>query len=140
MPSDTRIPSHITERTPLFPAINAWRIFLSDQGKSPHTVKAFTADVLLLANYLPPDRSLGAITTNELNNFLDWMQKRRGYLQSQNFSQADYAISVFSVVGKIRRDQSGPAEKFLAIRDQPPAAVLSKKWDPFWRQPMAPAI
>ena len=78
MPADTKIPSHITERTPLFPAINAWRIFLADQGKSPHTVKAFTADVLLLANYLPPDRSLGAITTNELNNFLDWMQKGRG--------------------------------------------------------------
>jgi integrase/recombinase XerD len=34
--------------------------------------------MLLLASYLPPDRPLGAITTNELNNFLDWMQKQRG--------------------------------------------------------------
>jgi len=78
MPSDTKIPSHINARTPLIPAINSWRIYLTDQGKSPHTVKAFTADVLLLASYLPPDRPLGAITTNELNNFLDWMQKQRG--------------------------------------------------------------
>jgi len=78
MPQESKIPSHITERTPLVPAINSWRIFLTDQGKSPHTVKAFTADVLLLASYLPPDRPLGSITTNELNNFLDWMQKVRG--------------------------------------------------------------
>jgi integrase/recombinase XerD len=78
MPAVSKIPSHISARTPLLPAINSWRIFLSDQGKSPHTVKAFTADVMLLGNYLPPDRSLGAITTNELNNFLEWMQKQRG--------------------------------------------------------------
>ncbi len=78
MSPDNKIPSHITARTSLVPAINSWRIYLNDQGKSPHTVKAFTADMLLLASYLPPDRPLGAITTNELNNFLDWMQKQRG--------------------------------------------------------------
>ncbi len=78
MPTDSKIPSHITGRTALVPAINSWRIYLTDQGKSPHTVKAFAADMLLLASYLPPDRPLGAITTNELNNFLDWMQKQRG--------------------------------------------------------------
>jgi site-specific recombinase XerD len=78
MTSDTKIPSHITDHTPLVPAINSWRIFLTDQGKSPHTVKAFSADMLLLARYLPPDRPIGAITTNELNNFLEWMQKQRG--------------------------------------------------------------
>lgn len=78
MSSENKIPSHINTRTSLVPAINSWRIYLTDQGKSPHTVKAFTADMLLLARYLPPDRPLGAITTNELNNFLEWMQKQRG--------------------------------------------------------------
>ncbi len=78
MSPDTKIPSHITTHTSLVPAINSWRIFLNDQGRSPHTVKAFTADMYLLASYLPPDRPLGAITTNELNNFLEWMQKQRG--------------------------------------------------------------
>jgi site-specific recombinase XerD len=78
MSPENKIPSHITARTSLVPAINSWRIYLNDQGKSPHTVKAFTADMLLLANYLPPDRPLGVITTNELNNFLDWMQRQRG--------------------------------------------------------------
>lgn len=78
-PSETSSSTaHITAQTPLVPAINAWRIYLEDQGDSPHTVKAFTADVNLLAAYLPPDRSLGSVSTTDLNNFLDWMQKGRG--------------------------------------------------------------
>jgi len=70
--------AHITSHTPLTPTINTWEIYLDDQGKSPHTIKAFTADLNLLAAYLPPDRSLESISTTDLNNFLDWMQKGRG--------------------------------------------------------------
>jgi integrase/recombinase XerD len=70
--------AHITPHTPLLPAINAWRVYLDDQGHSPHTIKAFTADINLLASYLPPDRTLGGISTTDLNNFLNWMQKGRG--------------------------------------------------------------
>jgi integrase/recombinase XerD len=77
-PPDPSPVTSITPRTTLTPAINMWRIYLEDQGNSPHTVKAFTADVNLLATYLPPDRPLGSITTTDLNNFLSWMQKGRG--------------------------------------------------------------
>jgi site-specific recombinase XerD len=70
--------AHITAQTQLNPAIRAWRIYLDDQGHSPHTVKAFSADLNLLAAYLPPDRNLGSISTTDLNNFLTWMQKGRG--------------------------------------------------------------
>jgi integrase/recombinase XerD len=77
-PLDPSPAASITPRTTLIPAIYMWRIYLEDQGNSPHTVKAFTADVNLLATYLPPDRTLGSITTTDLNNFLSWMQKGRG--------------------------------------------------------------
>jgi site-specific recombinase XerD len=70
--------AHISSQTTLVPAIHAWRIYLEDQGSSLHTVKAFTADLLLLASYLPPDRTLGSISTGDLNNFLHWMQNNRG--------------------------------------------------------------
>lgn len=70
--------AHITAQSLLSPTINVWRIYLDDQGSSPHTIKAFTADMNLLASYLPPDRSLGSITTTDINNFLNWMQKGRG--------------------------------------------------------------
>lgn len=70
--------AHINPQTTFIPAINAWRFYLADQGSSPHTVKAFTADLLLLASYLPPDRTIGSINTSDLNNFLQWMQSGRG--------------------------------------------------------------
>lgn len=70
--------AHITAQTMLTPSIKAWRIYLGDQGNSPHTVKAFTADLRLLASFLPPDRPLGTITTADLNHFLNWMQHSRG--------------------------------------------------------------
>ena len=76
--SDLSSTAHLTAQTALIPAINAWEIYLNDQGRSPNTIKAFLSDVRLLTNFLPPDRSLGAITTNELNSFLAWMEKERG--------------------------------------------------------------
>jgi integrase/recombinase XerD len=70
--------AHISSSTTLIPTINAWRYYLEDKGSSPNTVKAFIGDLNLLASYLPPDRTLGSITTTDLNNFLNWMQKGRG--------------------------------------------------------------
>ena len=72
------VSAHITKETALIPALNGWEIFLNDQGRSPHTVKAFMGDMRLLASYLPTDITLGKITTTDLNNFLDWLQKGRG--------------------------------------------------------------
>src|SRR5690606_11479126 len=81
MPNETpaaEITAHITDQNLLIPTIKAWRIYLQDQDNSPHTIKAFTADLRLLASFVPPDRTLGKITTAELNNFLEWMQNSRG--------------------------------------------------------------
>jgi integrase/recombinase XerD len=76
--SDPSSTGHLTAQTALIPAINAWEIYLNDQGRSPNTIKAFLSDVRLLTNFLPPDRSLGVITTNDLNSFLAWMERERG--------------------------------------------------------------
>src|SRR5512136_2446330 len=70
--------AHITAHNLLIPTIKAWQIYLQDQGNSMHTVKAFTADLRLLASFMPPDRPLGNISTTDLNNFLAWMQTSRG--------------------------------------------------------------
>jgi len=75
--SQTPPSAHITPQTLLPPTINAWRIYLADQGNSPHTIKAFAADLLLLASYLPPDRTLASVSTTDINNFLHWLQTGR---------------------------------------------------------------
>ncbi len=74
----TSTTAHITPQTAFAPAINSWRIYLEDQGNSIHTVKAFIADIRLLASFLPPDRPVGVVSTSDLNNFLHWMQTARG--------------------------------------------------------------
>jgi len=78
LPIDPSSMAHISSSSLLAPTINAWRLYLEDQDVSPHTVKAFLSDMNLLASYLPPDRIIGEISTSELNQFLDWMQKGRG--------------------------------------------------------------
>lgn len=78
MPKEITPDLHITTQTPLLPTIGSWELFLHDQGKSPYTVKAFMGDLQLLANYLPPDKTVGTVTTKDLNNFLTWLQAGRG--------------------------------------------------------------
>jgi len=69
--------AHITPGTLLNPAVKAWESYLNDKGSSPYTVKAFTSDVRLLTKFFPPDKSISAVTTNDLNRFLEWMEKER---------------------------------------------------------------
>ena len=76
--NDPAASAHISSSSLLGPTIKAWRFFLEDQGVSPHTVKAFSSDMHLLASYLPPDRPVGDISTSDLNLFLDWLQGGRG--------------------------------------------------------------
>jgi len=70
--------AHITPDSHFPPTIEAWAIYLDDQALSPHTIKAFTADLRLFASYLWPDRTIGSISITDLNNFLSWMQSGRG--------------------------------------------------------------
>lgn len=76
-PTET-ISAHITESTLLQPAVQAWKFFLRDQGRSHHTLKAFTADLTLLEEFLATDKQIGQISTKDLEDFLTWMEKDRG--------------------------------------------------------------
>ncbi len=69
--------AHINSQTTLAPALKGWEMFLNDQGRSPNTVKAFLSDVRLLTEFLAPDTTIGAISTNDLNRFFEWMEKQR---------------------------------------------------------------
>ena len=69
--------AHITSSTMLLPAIQAWKLYLRDQGRSMHTLKAFVADLSLLSSYLPPDKTVGQITNADLENYLNWLSKER---------------------------------------------------------------
>ncbi|MCC7117516.1 MAG: site-specific integrase [Anaerolineales bacterium] len=76
MPKNASL-TQVTSKTLLPAAINGWEVYLKDQGRSPNTIKAFLSDVRLLTHYAPPDRAVGAVTTEELNKFFEWMEKER---------------------------------------------------------------
>jgi integrase/recombinase XerD len=74
---ETKLTSHLTAQTSLASAIQSWQAYLSDQGRSPNTIKAFLSDVRLLTTFLPEDTTLGKITTKDLNRYFEWMENER---------------------------------------------------------------
>lgn len=124
--SDISPAAHITSNTPLLPAIQAWELYLHDQSRSPYTVKAFVGDLQLLASNLPPDRTVGAITTKDLNQFLQWLQNGRGIPCSPK-SLARRITSIkafFRWLVQSGRISSDPAEKVLQQSVMSPLPIL----------------
>jgi integrase/recombinase XerD len=74
---EKQLTSHLTAQTSLVSAINSWQAYLTDQGRSPNTIKAFLSDVRLLTTFLPEDITLGKVTTKDLNRYFEWMEKER---------------------------------------------------------------
>ena len=84
-----------TRQLPLFPAqpadeadlnastrlqdtVTLFQRRLARDGKSEHTVGAFTSDLHLLQEFLGGGQRLGVITTADLNAFLHWLEYERG--------------------------------------------------------------
>lgn len=74
---EPKLASHLTPQTPLSSAITSWQAYLADKGRSPNTIKAFLSDVRLLTTYLPEDIAVGKISTQDLNQYFEWMEKER---------------------------------------------------------------
>lgn len=123
--------SHITSLTPLMPAIKSWEYFLIDKGKSPYTIKAFLGDLQLLANFLPPDRTVGAVTTKDLNNFLNWLQNGRGVPCSpKSLARRITSIkSFFRWLQETGRILTDPSEKVVQQSVISPLPVVLNKND-----------
>lgn len=113
--NDSLQTAHITPSTTLTPAINAWRFFLEDQNRSIHTIKAFSADVFLLADYLSPEKTLSGITTDDLNQYVKWLEKGRTVPCSPK-SLSRRITSIKSFFGWLHKNgvvTINPAEKVL---------------------------
>jgi site-specific recombinase XerD len=111
----TSAPANINSKTLLPSAINGWEMFMLDQGRSPNTVKAFLSDVNLLTQYVAPDKTIGSITTEELNKFFEWMEKKRGIPCSpKTLSRRITAVkSFFRWLHQYGAISVDPAEKVL---------------------------
>jgi site-specific recombinase XerD len=106
---------HITSETKLLPAIRSWELYLADQGRSHFTVKAFIGDLNLFSNYFEPETSIGNITMNDINKFLNWLEKERGVPCSpKSLSRRITSVkSFFRWLTQTGRLSTDPAEKVL---------------------------
>jgi len=107
--------AHITSSTMLLPAIQAWKLYLRDQGRSMHTLKAFVADLSLLSSYLLPDKTVGQITNADLENYLNWLSKERKVPCSEKtLSRRITSLkSFFRWLNKNGAISTDPAEKVI---------------------------
>jgi site-specific recombinase XerD len=71
-------PDDLNKRTPLRDTISLFQSQLLREGKSEHTIKAFTADLQLLGEFSGDTTHLGTYTTTLLNEFLTWLEYARG--------------------------------------------------------------
>lgn len=70
--------NELNAHTKLRDSISVFQNSLLREAKSAHTINAFTSDLQLIADWDGGERALGAYTTTDLNNFLDWLEHGRG--------------------------------------------------------------
>lgn len=67
----------LSQKSTLQDANDLWALHLDDQGRSPHTINAFTADIRLFSSYFNTDTTISDISTEKINKFLNWMLNKR---------------------------------------------------------------
>jgi integrase/recombinase XerD len=73
-----QVPLHLTPDMSLKATIGAFVKYMRYEGFSQYTVQAFTSDLNLLGRYLGIGQPIGQVTTKNLNDFLNWLQRERG--------------------------------------------------------------
>jgi site-specific recombinase XerD len=128
-PSQPATPDDITRHTPLDATFDHFQRFLTREGKSEHTLKAFLGDMELLADYAGSDRVIGSFTTTVLNEYLDWMENDRGV----SCSRKTYArrVTTLKVYFKWLKSLSAiPHDPALSVLQRSGPAPLSNALNP----------
>lgn len=71
-------PAELSSGSSLRAAISAFRVHMQRQDFAENTVKAFLSDLNILTQFVGAGTSIGAISTQDLNRFLDWLVCGRG--------------------------------------------------------------
>lgn len=122
--------------TQLRNSVTLFQAHLLREGKSDHTINAFTSDLQLLAEWGGGEKALGEFTTSDLNQFLEWMEHGRGIPCSRKtYARRVTTVKVFfkwlHKLGAIPHDpanvvlqRSGPAPLAEILTHEETDAVL----------------
>lgn len=88
--------SRVRPDSSLSATVNAWGEALEADGRSIHTVKAFTGDMRLVGKFVGAGTAIVAIGTHDLKNFLDWMlNKRNVHCSPKTYARRITSIKAF---------------------------------------------
>ena len=77
-PNQPKAQDEINKQTSLGATFDLFAEYLRKEGKSEHTIKAFLGDMRLLAEFSDPITPISQFLTSGLNEYLDWMENKRG--------------------------------------------------------------
>ena len=143
MPLFPNIPASTEDLNPhteLRYTVELFQQHLRKEGKSEHTIKAFTSDLQLLAEYTDDTTPIGSYTTDMLNAFLDWLEHGRGVPCSRkSYARRVTTLKVYfkwlHIASAIPHDpakpvlqRSGPAPLAVVLSpDEVSAAILAAR-------------
>ena len=122
--SQPRSAQDINRHTSLAATLDLFADYLRHEGKSAHTIRAFRADMNLLAEFSSPTRPIAQYLTSDLNAYLNWMENQRGVPCSRKtYARRVTTLKVyFKWLKSIQAVQHDPA---LSIRQRSGPAPLS---------------
>jgi site-specific recombinase XerD len=108
-------PEDINQHTALRDTVSLFQQYLLKEGKSDHTIKAFTSDLQLLAEHSSDETPVGRYTTTMLNDFLIWLEHGRGVPCSRkSYARRVTTLKVyFKWLHEIRAISYDPAKAVL---------------------------
>ena len=77
-PTQPIIEADLNSSSRLQDTVTLFQKRLAGDGKTEHTIGAFTSDLHLLEEFLGAGQRIGAVTTADLNAFLHWLEFERG--------------------------------------------------------------
>lgn len=123
-PNQPRLAQDINKHTWLAATLDLFADYLRLEGKSEHTIKAFRADMNLLAEFSGPAQPVARYLTSDLDAYLNWMEHQRGI----PCSRKTYArrVTTLKVYFKwLKSLEALPYDPALAIRQRSGPAPLS---------------
>lgn len=117
-------PGPISADSTLASAIGAFYEHMLRKGFADNTIKAFLGDLRILTKYLAPNRPIGTIGTQDLNNFLTWLVSGRGKpCSSKSYARRVTTLKVFFAwlheSGILPNDPAAPIIHLRAVSPMP---------------------
>lgn len=116
----------INSNATLMAAVRAYQDHMTEAGFSPHTFKAFSGDLRFLQLHFGPDAPIHSLGTDELNQFLYWLQYERGVpCSSKSYARRVTTLkSFFAWLTSIHVTPFDPAAAVLHHRITTPLPVI----------------